>query len=170
MANNSIRVQSKTEYVIEVNDKGETISFDTADTGLTSRMFKMYEAIDRLTKKYEAQGKEIDARPDEPYSTFEVTNEETGETETKTLLTKNQFDGAQMIDSFYNESRKALDEFLGEGACQKIFGNKNYTAMFNDLLEQLQPQFKAMGINAEKIKTAAANKHKPKREQRRALK
>lgn len=167
---NSIRVRSKTEYVIEVNDQGETISFDTADTSLTSRLFRMYEEIDRLTKEYEEKARQIDSRPDEPLSTAEILNADTGEFETRTLITKNQYQGAQLIDTFYTEARAALDKFIGPGACQKIFGDKNYLTMFNDLIEQLEPEFKKMGINAEKLKASAAAKHMPNREQRRALK
>ncbi len=152
---NSIRIKSESEYIIEVNDKGECISFDTQDTSLTGRLMKAFEKIDSLTKEYEDKAAEIDARPDEPLNEF---------------ITKNQYDGAQLIDSFYIEARTTMDLFLGAGACQKIFGDKNYINMFNDLIEQLKPHFEQIGINAEKLKTSAVNKHMPNRETRRALK
>jgi hypothetical protein len=170
MPNGSIRIKSATEYTIEVNDSGDTISFDTSDTGLASKMAKTFEKIEALTKDYEVKAAEIDARPDEPYSTADVVNPETGETEAKTFITKNQYDGAELINQMYVEARSTLDIFFGEGACQKIFGDKNYYGMFNDLTEQLKPHFEAMGINAEKLKHTAAAKYAPNREQRRALK
>ena len=165
MAANSIRVKSASEYTIEVNDSGDTIVFDTSDTRLTARLFEMSATIDALTKEFEAKAKELDARTDEPCST--VVLEGLGRT---TLLTKNQVEGAQMLDHFYDEARKALDGFMGPGACLKIFGTKNYLSMFEDLMEQLGPHFKKMGINAEKLKTSAAAKHAPNRAKRRALK
>ena len=155
MAEASIRVRSKNEYVIEVNDAGETISFDISDTGLTSRLFRTFDTIDALTKDYEAKAKEIDERSDEPYNEY---------------ISKNQIDGAKLIESFYGDARKALDLFLGEGACRKIFGDKNYVNMFTDLIEQLEPHFKQMGVNAEKLKKTAVQKHAPNREARRVLK
>jgi len=167
---NSIRVKSATEYIIEVNDQGETITFDTSDTGLTSRLFDMYEKIEALTKDYTARGAEIDARPDEPLKTFDVTNEETGELDNKAIITKNQYEGAKLIDSFYIEARTVLDMFLGAGACQKIFGDKNYTSMFDDLFSALEPHFKKMGVKAENLKKRAVEKYSPNREQRRSLK
>ena len=171
---NSIRVKSASEYIIEVNDQGETISFDMQDTGLTSKMMRSFDKIDAISKEYTEKAAEIDAREDEPYSTVEVEelNEETKKLEkkTKVLVTKNQYDGSKLIDDFYSEARSAMDVFLGTGACQKIFGDKNYFSMFNDLMEQLEPHFKKMGINAEKLKKSAALKHAPNRAARRALK
>ena len=173
-----IRVKSSTEHRIPIQQetqpgKWETIDylvFDTTDTSLTTRLFTMYEAIDALTAKAEAEAKAIDARPDEPFKTMPWPNPETGEAEEKVLITKNQYDGAQLIDQFYKDARLALDTFLGKGACQKIFGDKNYANMFNDLLEQLQPEFEKMGLNPDAVKHTAAAKHKPNRAQRRALK
>lgn len=167
---NSIRVQSATEYVIEVNDNGDTISVDTSDTGLTSKLAKTYDKINALVKLYEAKADELEAQPDEPYSTALVANEESGEPEQKTLITKKQYESSKLIDQFYIEARAAMDTFLGEGACMKIFGDKNYYNMFNDLTVQLEPHFKQMGINAEKLKETGVSKHSPNRQQRRTLK
>ncbi len=152
---NKIRVQSQGEYIIEVNDCGDTISLDPTDITLTSKLMKSFERIDELTKDYEARAKAIDARPDEPMNEF---------------ISKNQFEGTNLINEFYGEARKALDGFLGADACQKIFGDKNWLTMFDDLTVQLEPHLKAIGVNAEKIRTAAAQKYAPNREARRALK
>lgn len=169
MAINKIRVHSKTEYVIEVNDRGETISFDLEDTGITSKLFKMYEALDKLKDKYLTQAQELDKRPDEPYKTLDEESPIDGTTVQKVLITKNQYEGTQMIDQFYSDARHALDQFLGDGACQKIFGATNYKTMFEDLLEQLAPEFKKMGINTDLIKASAAKKHGPKANKYRTL-
>lgn len=167
---NSIRVKSATEYIIEVNDLGETISFDVADTSLTSRFVGVMEKIDSLVKVYEEKAAQIEARPDIPYNTVRIVNEETGEEETQTLITQNQFESALLVEEFYGEARAAMDTFLGEGACRKIFGERNYLNMFNDLLEQLEPHFQKMGVNAENLRKKAVEKHSPDRVQRRALK
>ena len=170
MANASIRVHSKSEYTIEVNDNGDVITFDVTDTSLTSKYVNAFEKLDGFVKKYEADVTAIDKRKDEPYKTTETKDYVTGEIETNTLITKNQYDIAILTDQFYKDSRIAMDGFLGRGACQKIFGDKNYFNMFNDLSEQLAPHLKKMGIEAEKLKTTALKKYAPNREQHRALK
>jgi hypothetical protein len=164
MATNKIRVKSSSIYTIEVNDEGDTIQFDMTDTGLASKMVKAFDKINELTEEYQNKASEIDARPDEPYRKTDIDGEE------KTVITKNQYDGAQMIDELYTKARKALDEFLGENACQKIFGDNNYYSMFEDLTEQLKPHLEKMGLDAQALKAKTVNKYMPNRESRRALK
>jgi hypothetical protein len=161
---NKIRVKSSTIYTIEVNDDGDTIEFDISDTGLATKMVKTFDKVNDLIDEYQEKGREIDERPDEPFKTAVIDGAE------KTLITKNQYDGAQMIDELYSKSRETLDTFLGEGACQKIFGNSNYLSMFEDLSEQLKPHFEKMGLNAQNLKAKTVNKYMPNRESRRTLK
>lgn len=92
---NSIRVKSDTEYVIEVNDLGETISLDPADLSLPIRAYKMFETIEALTKEYREKAKNLDERED---------------SEEKTLA------GVQLLNELYRKSRDAVDAFLGPGA------------------------------------------------------
>ena len=165
---NSIRVKSQAEYSIEVNDAGDTISFDMTDTGLTSRLFKMYEDIESITKECEARVAALGDGPDEALHTAMLPGED-GELQERVLITKHQYETAKLLDDYYKDARGAMDVFLGHGACQKIFGDKNYTRMFDDLLGQLKPHFDKMGLKAEDIKKSAAKKHAPNRAQRRAL-
>lgn len=167
---NSLRVRSAAEYRIEVNDQGDEIVFDMTDTSLASKMQKMFEEVDRLNAEFEIRAKEIENRPDEPYSTVKVKDPETGVESDRVILTRNQYDGAQLVDELYQRSRLALDMFMGAGACMKIFGEKNYEGMFVDLIEQLKPHFEAMGLNMAELKHTGASKYKPNREQRRAIK
>ena len=55
--------------------------------------------------------------------------------------------------------RKEFDSFLGEGACQKIFGDANYYCMYLQLFDALEPHFKKMEIKLEKGKEILANKY-----------
>ena len=63
-----------------------------------------------------------------------------------------------------------MDMFLGEGACQKIFGDKNYPDMFSDLGEQLKPHLEKMGVSVKQLREKTLQKHGLNRQQRRALK
>ena len=60
------------------------------------------------------------------------------------------------------EMRKAFDSFLGDGACQKIFGDTNYYGMFLQLFDALEPHFDKMKIKLDKAKLKLANKYLPK--------
>ena len=166
---NSMRVESPNEYVIEVNDNGDTISFDLTDINLSKKAFRMYEQLNEITVKYEKLVNNIEARPDKPYRSISMVNEETGETEDRVLFTQNQYDSMELTGKFFTEARAALDSFLGEGACTKIFGEKNYYTMFNDLFEQLQPHFKKMGVNADNFRKSISDKYSPTRQQRRKM-
>jgi hypothetical protein len=140
----SIRVKSKTEYTIEVNDKGETISFDLADVGLPDKMIKMLNMIETLQGELNTKSMEISSREDKPYNDF---------------ISQNEYDSNRLIVDFFQKARDAADEFLGLGACQKIFGDKNYFVMFDDLVEQLEPHFKKMGIKLDQLKQNATDKY-----------
>lgn len=168
----TLRVKSATEYRIPIERQspktGEWEStgclvFDVADTKLSKRLFDMYDKITALTSQYETKAAEIDAQADEPYRTIESGGEQI-------VITKNQHDNAELLDKFYIDARDVVDGFLGEDACQNIFGDKNYLDMFDDLTEQLRPHFQKMGLDAKGLKEKAIKKHMPNREQRRVLK
>lgn len=152
---NSIRVKSSTEYVIEVNDKGDIITFEPTDPNFALKVMCAYERVQELVQEYEKRHDEIKNRPDEPMNEY---------------ITKNQYDLALLADEFYRNAREAMDGFLGEGGCQKIFGDKNWVTMFEDLAEQMKPHFKAMNVRINDIYTKAVQKHAPNREARRAMK
>ena len=43
-----------------------------------------------------------------------------------------------------------MDEFLGAGGVQKIFGDRNYPDMYNDLFDALKPHLEKIGISSKK--------------------
>ena len=45
---NSIRVKSKSAYIIEVNDKGDTIEFDITDIELPFKLERSYRMAKKL--------------------------------------------------------------------------------------------------------------------------
>ena len=75
------------------------------------------------------------------------------------ILTKKQREQMEAYDKMYRDMRKAMDTFLGQGACQKIFGDTNYLTMYDELFEALQPHFEKMGLNAESLKDSIVRKY-----------
>ena len=141
---NKIRVKSENEYVIEVNDKGDIISFDLTDFRMPAKLLNVYNQLENLTKKYEIKSEEIAKRKDKSVNDY---------------ITQNQLDLINITEEYYKEARTILDEFLGENACQKIFGDKNYMNMFDDLMSQLEPHFVKMGLNLQKLQKGLVKKY-----------
>lgn len=140
-----LRVKKKNEYVIEVNDKGETISFNLEDPELMLKFDNALQKIERYKNDLKAEELVIKKQADE---------------ETGTLLSKNERAIAELNAKTFRKMRDAMDEFLGKGACQKIFGDTNYLSMYEDLFEQLEPHFIRLKLDAEKLKDEIVNKYK----------
>ena len=56
--------------------------------------------------------------------------------------------------------REIFDSFLGEGACQKIFGDKERYGQYNRLMDALEPHFNKMKIDLDKAKKRIIEKIK----------
>lgn len=130
-------------YILEVNDKGDTIEFDLTDISLPERIFEASENIAKIDKEYQEEMLKLQDEED------------------KYLMTKK---GIEIEKNKCMEMRKEFDSFMGEGACQKIFGDKNYYGMFLQLFDALEPHFKKMEIKTQKAKSKLASKYLPKNE------
>ena len=118
-----LRIQRKDIYEIEVNEKGETIQFALGDIELPFRLNEAYEGIsaaqERLKQKLTIINKQKDVK---------IKN---------SAMTKNQKLVMEAQKECFAQMRTAMDRFLGEGGCQKVFGDVNYLEMYNDLFDAL---------------------------------
>lgn len=138
-----LRVEKKNIYTIEVNDNGDTIEFDLADIGLNFKLLKTLREIDRIGNYMKNELAIIDKRQDVKGK----------------YISKNEEDTLRLWNKAFKDMRNAMDSFLGEGACQKIFGDRNYIEMFDDLMEQLKPHLEKMKISYKDIKDKIAKKY-----------
>ena len=177
--NSSFRVKSKTLYVIEVNDKGETISFDTEDINLSTNLIECWQNIqtqlsnfikleNELVKKIqdERKNKKADEIILEDTDDVDFANVEKFIDSLALPISENEKELIYAQKDFYMKCREIMDRFLGNGACQKIFGDSNYKLMFNDLFDKLLPEFEKMGANTEKVKKDIYKKYMPKKSKR----
>lgn len=141
---NTIRVKNINEYIIEVNDDGDTISFNLEDPELMLKLDKTYQDIRRIQSHAKAQELVIKKHQDE---------------KTDGILSKNDKALALLAVKMFKEMREIMDGFLGENACQKIFGDRNYVTMYDDLFAQLEPHFAKMKLNAESFKKEIEKKY-----------
>lgn len=142
---NKIRIQNKHQYVIEVNDDGDTISFNVDDPTLPLKFDNAMMRLDAVQQNLKAEEQIIKKKEDK---------------ETKGILSQNTRKLLEAEVKACNDLRDVFDEFLGEGACKKIFGDANYLGMFQELMEQLEPHFAIMKLDAEHYKKAVEEKYK----------
>lgn len=152
MSDGKIRVKSETLYSIEVNDNGDCIYFDISDIGLQAKFVECFDLINKETNKFSKNEKEL----------LKKINEEKKEENTE-LFSDTEREYIKIQQEFYATCREIMDKFMGENACQKIFGDANYPKMYIDLFEQLEPHFKKMGINRDKMQKDLYKKYANKR-------
>lgn len=142
---NKIRLGSKTKITLEVNDQGETISFDVGDPSFLNNAQQMALKAQRVEKDFAERFKDIDKK-------IETS---TDEELTDRMLEDDMIEVGKGFTEYFSELRKAIDAFLGEGASQKIYGDDNYYEMFNDLFDALKPYIdKGAKLQQEEIKEA----------------
>ena len=134
---NSIRIEKKDIYTIEVNDLGETIEFDLVDIELPFKWERALAEVNRIYRDLQAKLVIIEKREDHKLS---------GE-----IMTANEKAKLEAHSTAFKEMRIAMDAFMGAGACQKIFGDRNYVEMYDDLFEALAPHFEKMKLNIDGI-------------------
>lgn len=145
---NQLRIK-KDLYEIEVNDKGEKITFDLKDLSIPKRLNEAIERIDNETKIYNGRLNEI-------LKKYNLKQEDIKNISISKGVGKEVYD-LQM--DFFGIARDILDSVLGENACQKIFGDSNYIEMFQDLFEALKPHFKKMKFDIKSKQKALLEKY-----------
>lgn len=126
-------------YILEVNEKGETIEFDLTDINLPDKIMKASENVKKLDEEYMEKIRKVPKDDEEKY--------------TKELL--------EIQKEMFTKMKKEMDSFMGDGACKKIFGEAEYYGMFLDLMEQLEPHFNKMIIKADVARKRLVEKYMP---------
>lgn len=141
----SLRIERKDIYTIEVNDKGETIEFDLVDIELPFKCERAWAEVNRIAKELQAQ--------------LVIINKQEDAKQNGKLMTQKEEKTIEAYRKAFKEMRVAMDGFLGEGACQKIFGDRNYLEMYNDLFEALKPHLEKMELTSNGILERIKNKY-----------
>lgn len=136
-----LRVEKDKVYRIEVNDKGEYIEFDLLDIELPIKLINASEELEKQKAIHEQKVEELKKE-----------NLESKE---------NMLKQYEIDKEFCQTMRNVLDNLFGEGASQKIFGDKNRITMFKDFFIQLEPHLDKIVIDVEQIKKDLIEKYKP---------
>ena len=119
-----IRVEKKDLFRIEVNDNSEYIEFDLSDVSLNFRCYEAIDKVNNIIKKATEKEKElINKIIEEDIEDYD---------------TPNKREYAKLQNETFMQMREAMDYFLGENACQKIFGDYNNFDMFDLLIEEFE--------------------------------
>lgn len=132
-------------YRIKINGKDEYIEIDLLDMSLPYRVAQASLDLEKEYDEYETKLKELCEK-----------HKDDKENDVSFIIEEHNINL-----EFCQKARDIFDSFLGVGACQKIFGDKNRVAMFNVLMEQLEPIFKDIEFNKEETQKKIYNKWKP---------
>lgn len=130
-------------YILEIDDKGNTIEFDMTDMALIERIMNASDNVCKIGEKY----KKIDTEIAEKYKDDEM------------ALLREYLKSNKEHDL---EMRTLFDSFLGEGSCQKIFGNSRVPTQYLALLDALEPHFQKMKFASEKARKRLVEKYQNK--------
>lgn len=126
-------------YRLQINDTNDYIEFDLTDISLPERVMNAADNIAKLDAEYQKEKENI------------VNICENEEEKVRKLIRLEKEKSLAM--------RKEFDSFLGDGSCQKIFGDANYYGMYLQLFNALEPHFKKMQIKLKKGKEKLAKKY-----------
>lgn len=126
---------------IQVNENGDYIEIDLMDIELPFKVDKTRKELIRQNGIY----KNIITSLQKQYK------------DNENLLRVKEY---QAEIDYCKKCREVLDGLLGKGACQKIFGDTNRYAMFDDYFEQLSEVLNSMEVDIKAIKENLVNKYK----------
>lgn len=129
----------KEVYQLEVNDKGDIIEFDLTDIALPEKFLNASEEITKIDIQYTLEANKI---------------QKSDISDTEKIR-----EGIKLEKQKCKEMRIIFDSFLGEGACEKIFGNVDHYEQFVALVDALQPHFEKMNFNLKEAKKRLAKKY-----------
>ncbi len=169
MANSSIKLINKNIYTVDIKDEYDnvihTLKFHLNDANFPVKMLELYdkankEIINIKAKEDELKQKILEEGNTEVPAIDDITIENIESIDTELSPAMKEFFTAEA--QAYQSLREILDDFLGKGTCQAIFGEHNDRDMFTEFLEGLLPEFEKMGIKMVNIQQNMYKKYSPK--------
>lgn len=159
MANGSIVVNNSNIYTIDIlNGEGQVyhqLKFNLDDVNLAGKVIDFYNRAQTLIKEITEKQEKIEAKL------------KSAGVEDITQVSDDKIDSA--FDDYkeyydvqiygFEELRNIIDELLGLGTCQKIFGDTNSYTLFDSFINGLVPEFEKMGVKVQNMKKQLYNKY-----------
>ena len=146
---NQIRIKRREDevYRINISDDGQEIVFDLLDINLPYKVNKAFMDIEKNLKYCEG-------------NILAIKNKYKNQKPVKKgMITQEELEIQNEYRKMYQKDREAMDELLGKGTMQALFGDSNYLTMFDDLFEQLEPHLSRLEINVDSVKERLKKKY-----------
>lgn len=143
-----LRIGIKDENGIPKKDENNNelyIEFDLEDIEVPERYSKCVYLVEKASNTLKNEMLIINKRQD---------------SKGKGIMTKNGEEKMRSLKKYYKAMEEAMDLFLGKDGTKKIFGEKRYLEMFDDLNEMLQPIMPKLQINFESIEKKIKTRYK----------
>lgn len=148
-----ILINNPSEYVIEVNDKGETISVDFSDVAQVKAFNEALLELDTLRAKMGKVAGEL---------------EDLGKQELPEL--KQSVESTNRLLEFLNEAYEIINLMFGEGATDKIFNGKKTVTGFYQFFDQIVPHLEKAMKKVSSVADDIAKKYEEKESNTKVLK
>lgn len=122
------------------------IEFDLEDINLVDNYSKAISMCEKAGTDLKTQIAVINKRKDDK--------------QINSVITKNEKDKMDTLKKYYKTIEDAMNLFLGEDGFTKIFGNKRYLTMLDDLSDMLEPIIPLLKVNIESIQNKIISKYK----------
>lgn len=133
---------------LDENGKEMYLEFDLADINLPFRWQECNEKIKSARESLKNEWLIIDKKQDH---------------KGKKLMSYKEEAKMESLKKFYERMEEAMDLFLGEGGTQKIFDDRRYWEMFEDLTEWLEPHMKDIKLDMKKMQDRMKKKYQPQK-------
>lgn len=167
MANGTIKITNKSRYTIDIKDENDevfhTLVFNLDDVNFPIKAIEFFDDAKRTLRKLQDEENTLKAQllSDGINEVIEI-EDITEENIDKVELPKQIKEFYLMQARAFEELRNLLDNFLGKGTCEAIFGDVNSVSMFREFVEGLTPEFEKMGVRIEAAQANLYKKYAPK--------
>ena len=132
---------------VDENGKELCLEFDLADIELPLKLNKCELMIRNAQNKLKDRIVIINKKEDK---------------KGKMLLSSNEEERIRALKEYYDSMEKAIDLFIGEGGTKKVFGNRRYWEMYEDLSEMLKPFLPKLKLSINDMTDRIKNKYNVK--------
>lgn len=132
---------------VDENGKEVCLEFDLADIELPLKLNKCELMIRNAQSKLKDRIVIINKKEDK---------------KGKMLLSSNEEERIRALKEYYDSMEKAIDLFIGEGGTKKVFGNRRYWEMYEDLSEMLKPFLPKLKLSISDMTDRIKNKYNVK--------